>query len=143
MEKGNEQTTTWIRMGSDFSVDNVRTALSSFSRNISSSHKKLFEGIFTTLETGLSKLGADTKSQTNAVRDLIQLINEIPMHEVSLLMSEFIAEHLKGRDTMKIYDPTSGFRVIIMTVANSSVKSKVLKLLPKLKNEETGSLCVA
>ena len=51
MEKGNEQTTTWIRMGSDFSVDNVRTALSSFSRNISSSHKKLFEGIFTTLET--------------------------------------------------------------------------------------------
>ena len=37
----------------------------------------------------------------------------------------------------------SGFRVIIMTVANSSVKSKVLKLLPKLKTEETGNLCVA
>ena len=40
-------------------------------------------------------------------------------------------------------DPASGSRVIIMTEANSSVKSKVLKLLPKLKTEETDSLCVA
>ncbi|ERJ82654.1 hypothetical protein HMPREF1987_01375, partial [Peptostreptococcaceae bacterium oral taxon 113 str. W5053] len=43
----------------------------------------------------------------------------------------------------KVYDPTLASRVIIMTEANSSVKSKVLKLLPKLKTEETGSLCVA
>ena len=43
----------------------------------------------------------------------------------------------------KVYDPTCGSRVIIMTEANSSVKSKVLKLLPKLKTEETDSLCVA
>ena len=43
----------------------------------------------------------------------------------------------------KVYDPACGFRVIIMTEANSSVKSKVLKLLPKLKTEETGNLCVA
>lgn len=70
---------TWIRMGSDFSVDNVRTGLSSFNRLISPSHKKVFEGIFNTLETGLSKLGENTKSQTKAVSDLIQLINEIPM----------------------------------------------------------------
>lgn len=43
----------------------------------------------------------------------------------------------------KILDPSMGSRVIIMTEANSSVKSKVLKLLPKLKTEETDSLCVA
>ena len=117
-------------MGSDFSVDNVRTALSSFTRLISPSHKKVFDGIFNTLETGLSKLGENTKSQTKAVSDLIQLINDIPMdgrqdydvlgfiyeyliekfaanagkkagefytpHEVSVLMSELIAAHLKG-----------------------------------------------
>lgn len=40
-------------------------------------------------------------------------------------------------------DPSAGFRIIIMTVANSSVKSNVLKLLPKLKTEETDGLCVA
>ena len=33
---------TWIHMGSDFSVDNVRTGLSSFNRLISESHKKVF-----------------------------------------------------------------------------------------------------
>lgn len=44
---------------------------------------------------------------------------------------------------VKIADPACGSRVIIMTEANSSVKSKVLKLLPKLKTEETDSLCVA
>ena len=129
---------TWIHMGSDFSVDNVRTGLSSFNRLISPSHKKVFEGIFNTLETGLSKLGENTKSQTKAVSDLIQLINEIPMsgkqdydvlgfiyeylisnfaanagkkagefytpHEVSLLMSEIVADHLQGRSEIKIYE---------------------------------------
>jgi len=129
---------TWIHMGSDFSVDNVRTGLSSFNRLISESHKKVFEGIFNTLETGLSKLGENTKSQTKAVSDLIQLIDEIPMngkqdydvlgfiyeylisnfaanagkkagefytpHEVSLLMSEIVANHLKGRSEIKIYE---------------------------------------
>ena len=43
----------------------------------------------------------------------------------------------------KVLDSSCGSRVIIMTEANSSVKSKVLKLLPKLKTEETDSLCVA
>ena len=129
---------TWIGVGSDFTVDNVRTALSSFARLISPSHKKVFEGIFNTLETGLSKLGSDTKTQTKAVSDLIHLIDEIPMdgksdydvlgfiyeylisqfaanagkkagefytpHEVSVLMSEIIAYHLKGRDEIKIYE---------------------------------------
>ena len=41
---------TWIHMGSDFSVDNVRTALSSFTRLISPSHKKVFDGIFNRTE---------------------------------------------------------------------------------------------
>ena len=42
-----------------------------------------------------------------------------------------------------LYDLTGGFRVIIVIEANSSVKSKVLKLLPKLKTEETDGLCIA
>lgn len=147
---------TWIQMGSDFSVDNVQTALSSFSRLISESHKKVFDGIFNTLETGLSKLGENTKSQTKAVSDLIQLIDEIPMngkqdydvlgfiyeylisnfaanagkkagefytpHEVSLLMSEIVANHLKGRDEIKIYDPTSGSGSLLINIGQTTAK---------------------
>ena len=147
---------TWIQMGSDFSVDNVRVALSSFSRLISPSHKKVFEGIFNTLETGLSKLGENTKAQTKAVSDLIQLINEIPMngkqdydvlgfiyeylisnfaanagkkagefytpHEVSLLMSEILANYLKGRTEIKIYDPTSGSGSLLINIGKTAAK---------------------
>lgn len=71
---------TWIGMKSKFSVDNVRTALSSFARLIYPSHKKVFAGIFTTLEKGLSSLGGNTREQTKAVSDLIHLINDIPMN---------------------------------------------------------------
>ena len=147
---------TWIQMGADFSVDNVRVALSSFTRLISASNKKVFEGIFNTLETGLSKLGDTSKSQTKAVSDLIRLINEIPMHgkqdydvlgfiyeylisnfaanagkkagefytphEVSLLMSEIVADHLKGRSEIKIYDPTSGSGSLLINIGQTTAK---------------------
>lgn len=147
---------TWIHIGSDFSVDNVRTGLSSFNRLISESHKKVFQGIFNTLETGLSKLGENTKSQTKAVSNLIQLIDEIPMngkqdydvlgfiyeylisnfaanagkkagefytpHEVSLLMSEIDANHLKGRSEIKIYDPTSGSGSLLINIGKTAAK---------------------
>jgi type I restriction enzyme M protein len=70
---------TWIAMGKDFEVANVRDALSAFNRLINPLYKKLFEGIFTTLETGLSKLGENAASQTKAISQLIHLIKDIPM----------------------------------------------------------------
>jgi len=47
---------TWLAKGSDFNVADVRDALSAFSRLINTSHKKVFDGVFDTLQTGLSKL---------------------------------------------------------------------------------------
>lgn len=147
---------TWLKMGKDFSVGNVRDALSAFNRLISPTHKKVFDGIFKTLETGLAKLGTDSGSQTKAVKELIKLINDIPMddkqdydvlgfiyeylisnfaanagkkagefytpHEVSILMSEIIANHLKDRDEIKIYDPTSGSGSLLINIGQSVAK---------------------
>ena len=70
---------TWIERGGDFSVSHVRDGLSAFSRLIHDDHKLLFDGIFQTLETGLSKLGESEAKRTKAISDLIQLIKEIPM----------------------------------------------------------------
>ena len=70
---------TWIAKGSDFEISNVRDALSAFSRNIDPARKQVFDGIFDTLQTGLSKLGTDARSQSKAARDLIYLIKDIPM----------------------------------------------------------------
>ena len=144
---------TWLDKGSDFNVSDVRDALSAFSRLINSSHKKVFDGVFDTLQTGLSKLGDSSNSQTRAISDLIHLIKDIPMdgkqdydvlgfiyeylisnfaanagkkagefytpHEVSLLMSEIVADHLKDRSEIKIYDPTSGSGSLLINIGKS------------------------
>lgn len=71
---------TWVDPKFDFDESNVRDALSAFSRLIHTKHKKLFEGIFTTLETGLSKLGESAGKRTKAISDLLHLIKSIPMN---------------------------------------------------------------
>ena len=141
---------TWLNQGSDFEAGQVTDALSSFSRMINPTHRRVFEGIFKTLETGLSKLGETSGARTKAIRDLLYLIKDIPMdgkqdydvlgfiyeylisnfaanagkkagefytpHEVSLLMSEIVAHHLKDRTEIKIYDPTSGSGSLLINI---------------------------
>ena len=147
---------TWIEQGRDFDVSNVRDALSAFSRHIHPDHKRLFDGIFKTLETGLSKLGDTAAKQTKAISELLQLINDIPMdgrlgydvlgfiyeylismfaanagkkagefytpHEVSLLMSEIVADHVKEKKTIQIYDPTSGSGSLLINIGHCIAK---------------------
>ena len=147
---------TWITKGKDFDVSDVTDALSAFSRLISATHKKVFDRILETLQTGLSKLGDSSGSRTKAISDLIYLIKDIPMdgkqdydvlgfiyeylisnfaanagkkagefytpHEVSLLMSEIVAHHLRDRRTIDIYDPTSGSGSLLINIGRSVSK---------------------
>ena len=43
-------------------------------------------------------------------------------HEVSLLMSEIVADHLKDRDKIEIYDPTSGSGSLLINIGKSVSK---------------------
>ena len=43
-------------------------------------------------------------------------------HEVSVLMSEIVAEHLKDRKEIKIYDPTSGSGSLLINIGHSIAK---------------------
>lgn len=147
---------TWLKKGADFSVSNVTDALAAFNRLINPYHKRVYDKIFNTLETGLSKLGENTGAQSKAIRSLIDLIKDIPMdgkqdydvlgfiyeylisnfaanagkkagefytpHEVSLLMSEIIARHLKDRDHIEIYDPTSGSGSLLINIGHCASK---------------------
>ena len=70
---------TWIHKGSDLGVDVVRDALNAFNRL--TKRKDIFGGVFDTLQTGLSKLGTDSGSQSKAIRELIELIDRIPMDD--------------------------------------------------------------
>lgn len=147
---------TWISKGKDFDVSDVRDGLSSFNRLINDDHRKLFDGVFDTLETGLSKLGDTAAKQTKAISDLIHLIKAIPMdgkqdfdvlgfiyeylismfaanagkkagefytpNEVSVLMSDIIANHLKDRKEIQIYDSTSGSGSLLINIGHSVAK---------------------
>lgn len=70
---------TWLKKKTDFDVSDVRDALSAFNRLINPTHKKVFEKIFDTLQTGLSKLGDNSGTQTKSIKGLLDLIKDIPM----------------------------------------------------------------
>lgn len=69
---------TWLLPDSSFTVADLSVALNSFDRLVSSNHKAVYDGIFKTLQAGLSKLGENPASQTRALKDLIKLIKDIP-----------------------------------------------------------------
>ncbi|MCD8070488.1 MAG: N-6 DNA methylase [Akkermansiaceae bacterium] len=104
---------TWIAQGGDFSSDAVSTALSAFSRLIDAKHRKVFDGVFATLETGLSKLGDTSGARTKAIRDLLYLIKDIPMdgrqdYDVlgfiyEYLIGQFAAKRMDGANRIKYY----------------------------------------
>lgn len=104
---------TWVDPKSDFDESNVRDALSAFNRHIHKNHKKLFEGIFTTLETGLSKLGESAGKRTKAISDLLHLIKSIPMggnlgYDVLGYIYEYLIEKFAanaGKKAGEFYTP--------------------------------------
>ncbi len=144
---------TWRAAGSDFNVADVRDALAAFDRLILPNRAHVFKDILRTLETGLSKLGTNAISQTKAIKDLLDLINDIPTdgtqgydvlgfiyeyliskfaanagkkagefytpHEVSEIMSRIVATHIQGRDTITIYDPTSGSGSLLLNIGQA------------------------
>jgi len=147
---------TWLAPETEFSVADVRDALSRFARLISPAHQKVYKGIFDTLQNGLSKLGESTGAQTKAINNLLALIKDIPTdgsqdydvlgfiyeylisnfaanagkkagefytpHEVALMMSEIVAHHLRGKNEITIYDPTSGSGSLLLNIGRSVSK---------------------
>ncbi|MFV8515977.1 type I restriction-modification system subunit M [Mycoplasma sp. Z244B] len=147
---------TWLKMGKDFGIDTVHRGLARFNSNIGPKHKKVFNKIFNTLETGLSKLGDSTGAQTKEIASIINIIKDIPMddkqdydvlgfiyeylismfaanagkkagefytpHEVSVLMAEIVSHVLKNKETISIYDPTSGSGSLLINIGKSMSK---------------------
>lgn len=107
---------TWLSMGKDFDVSNVRDALSAFSRLISNTHKKVFDKVFDTLQTGLSKLGDSSGSQTKAISGLLTLIKDIPMdgkqdYDVLGFIYEYLISNFAanaGKESRRVLHPARG-----------------------------------
>jgi len=117
---------TWLSMGKDFDVSNVRDALSAFSRLISNTHKKVFDKVFDTLQTGLSKLGDSSGSQTKAISGLLTLIKDIPMdgkqdYDVLGFIYEYLISNFAanaGKKAGEFYTPHEVSLLMSDTISN-------------------------
>lgn len=146
---------TWLQ-SDNFTAGDVTCGLDAFTRSVAPDYKPLYDKIFHTLETNLSKLGDTEPARCKAIRKLLELINEVPTdgkqgydvlgfvyeylisnfaanagkkagefytpHEVSVLMSEIVADWLKYRKQIEIYDPTSGSGSLLVNIGESFEK---------------------
>lgn len=145
---------TFKKMGNSLTAGVVSEALTDFNRNIDPAYIKVFDNIFSTLQGGLSKFGDSSSSRDKAVRDMIDLISDIPTtnnnydvlgyiyeflifkfstaakddgafytpHEVSALIARIIADALKDKDKLDIYDPTSGSGSLLLNIGTEASK---------------------
>lgn len=115
----------WLSKDVDFSVAVLTDALTSFDRLMSPNYESVYLGIFKTLREGLSKLGDNPTSQTKALRDLIQLIKDIPTdgrqdydvlgYVYEYLISNFAAN--AGKKAGEFYTPHEVAQVMSEIVA--------------------------
>ena len=144
-------------------ISDVSKALSAFKVNIDNNFKSVYcttnsdknDDIFSTLSGGLNDLGSDDANRSKQIRELVNLVNTIPVnsreeydmlgfiyefllknfaanagkagefytpHEASFVMSEIIADHLKDRENISIYDPTSGSGSLLINIGKSIQK---------------------
>ena len=118
--------TTWLQPNSDFNVSILSDALKEFDSHISGNYKKVYEGIFKTLQAGLTKLGENPSQQTKALKELIKLIKDIPTDDsqdydvlgyvYEYLISNFAAN--AGKKAGEFYTPHEVAQLMSEIVAN-------------------------
>lgn len=85
---------TWKDLELKLGAAEVSEALTRFNRNIKNVYKKVFDNIFSTLQGGLSKLGDSSGSRDKAVRDIVELIDDIPTTNNTYDVLGYIYEYL-------------------------------------------------
>ncbi len=138
----------WRKKGIHFGAKNVSEAIGKFYDNIDIRYQKLFENIFSVLESGLTKLGENAGSRDSAVRSIVDLIWQIPPkskdydvlgyiyeylikqfsseakkdgafytpHGLTSLMAKIVADRLKDRSEVSVYDPTLGTGGLLLNI---------------------------
>lgn len=127
---------TWHKIGKDFNIQKVKDALNAFSRHIDSGHKTVFEDIFATLDIGISKLGNNAQAQTKAVRNLIDLINDIPMdgkqdYDVLGFIYEYLISNFAanaGKKAGEFYTPHEVSLLMSEIVAYHSIDKEEIQI---------------
>lgn len=143
---------SWKKLDLNLGAKEVHDSIEAFNANVNENYGNVFEGVFNTLESGLTKLGENSGSRDKAVRDLVSLVADIPAtskdydvmgyiyeyllskfsteakrdgafftpHEVTHLMSRIIADRMKDRKELSIYDPCLGSGGLLLNVGTEA-----------------------
>lgn len=84
----------WKEAGVHLGAKNVAEAIERFYINLDDERRKVFGGIFSALQSGLTKLGADAGSRDKAVRDIVDLVHLIPPTSRDYDVLGYIYEYL-------------------------------------------------
>lgn len=156
---------TWQQLKLKLGAQTVSKAIETFYNNLNDRYARCFyvynkevdkhSGVFDSLDSGLSKLGENAGSRDRAVRDIVNLVAQIPpkskeydvlgyVYEylikqfsseakkdgafytpagLTQLMARIVADRLKGRKNLKIYDPCVGTAGLLMNVGREASKN--------------------
>ena len=84
----------WKDAGVHLGAKNVAEAIERFYINLDDERRKVFGDIFSALQSGLTKLGADAGSRDKAVRDIVDLVHLIPPTSRDYDVLGYIYEYL-------------------------------------------------
>ena len=84
----------WKESGVNLGAKNVSEALDDFYLNLNGRYKKVFDKVFSALQSGLSKLGENSGSRDKAVRDIVDLVDLIPPTSRDYDVLGYIYEYL-------------------------------------------------
>ena len=125
---------TWKELELKLGASEVSEALARFNRNIKDIYKKVFDNIFSTLQGGLSKLGDSSGSRDKAVRDIVELIDDIPTTDNTYDVLGYIYEYLiykfstAAKDDGSFYTPHEVSSLISRIVADALQDKDELKV---------------
>lgn len=117
-----------------------------------SSSESDFARLFDEFCVNSNKLAPTVAKRNERLQKLLNGIDDMNLgdvnyHDIAVfgnayeyLMTMYVSNAGK-KEVNKVYDPMYGFRIIIMTVVNSSVNIRVLGLLLKFKTEKINSWC--
>lgn len=114
---------SWKDLEVNLNTQCVAEALSRFNKQIKDEYKKVYTNIFSTLSGGLSRLGSESGSRDKAVRDIIDMVDEIPVTNEDYDVMGYIYEYFifqfatAAKDDGAFYTPHEVSQLISMIVA--------------------------
>lgn len=120
--------------GSKLGAKDVSEALEHFNDNISKDYGNVFDGVFNTLEKGLTELGENSGSRDRAIRDLVAMVDRIPATSKDYDVMGYIYEYLiqkfssAAKDDGAFYTPHEVTKLMSRIIADRTKDKKELSI---------------